>query len=74
MPFAIAPWTTARTVVRAGAEVACFPRRSKRACTTGAVMDLALGMVVSVTTDVPLAPEAGLLLGALRWPFSRQGA
>ena len=54
---------------------ACFPRRSKRACTPlGAVMGLALGMVVSVTTDVPLAPEAGLLLGALVGRFSRQGA
>jgi hypothetical protein len=31
----------------------------------GAVLGLALGIVVSVTTDVPLAPEAGLLLGAL---------
>jgi hypothetical protein len=26
---------------------------------------LALGIVVSVSTDVPLAPEVGLLLGAL---------
>jgi hypothetical protein len=31
----------------------------------GAVLGLALGIVVSVTTDVPLAPEAGLALGAL---------
>jgi hypothetical protein len=31
----------------------------------GAVMGFALGIVVSVTTDVPLAPEALLLLGAL---------
>jgi hypothetical protein len=30
----------------------------------GAVVGLALGILVSVTTDVPLAPEAGLLLGA----------
>jgi hypothetical protein len=29
------------------------------------VLGLALGIVVSVTTDVPLAPEAGLVLGAL---------
>jgi hypothetical protein len=29
------------------------------------VIGLALGIVVSLTTDVPLAPEAGLLLGAL---------
>jgi hypothetical protein len=31
----------------------------------GAVIGLALGIVVSVLTDVPLAPEAGLALGAL---------
>ena len=31
----------------------------------GAVIGLALGIVVSVTTDVPLAPEVGLVLGAL---------
>ena len=31
----------------------------------GAAIGLALGVVVSVTTDVPLAPEAGLALGAL---------
>jgi hypothetical protein len=31
----------------------------------GAVIGLALGIVVSVTTDVPLAPEAGLVLGGL---------
>jgi cobalamin synthase len=31
----------------------------------GAVVGLALGILVSVTTDVPFAPEVGLLLGAL---------
>ena len=31
----------------------------------GAVVGLAVGILVSVTTDVPLAPEVGLLLGAL---------
>ena len=30
----------------------------------GAAVGLALGILVSVTTDVPLAPEIGLLLGA----------
>jgi hypothetical protein len=35
-------------------------------------MGLALGIVVSVTTDVPLAPEAGLPLGALVGSFSRR--
>jgi hypothetical protein len=31
----------------------------------GGAVGLALGIVVSVTTDVPLAPEAGLALGVL---------
>jgi hypothetical protein len=31
----------------------------------GAAVGLALGILVSVTTDIPLAPEAGLILGAL---------
>ena len=31
----------------------------------GAVIGLALGVVVGVTTDLPLAPEGGLVLGAL---------
>ncbi len=29
----------------------------------GAAVGLALGILVSVTTDLPLAPEVGLLLG-----------
>jgi ElaB/YqjD/DUF883 family membrane-anchored ribosome-binding protein len=37
----------------------------------GAVVGLALGILVSVTTDVPFAPEAGLLLGALVGWFAR---
>jgi hypothetical protein len=41
----------------------------------GAVLGLALGIVVSLTTEVPLAPEAGLLLGALAgWLLRRRGA
>jgi hypothetical protein len=32
---------------------------------TGAVVGVAFGILVSVTTSVPFAPEAGLLLGAL---------
>jgi hypothetical protein len=41
----------------------------------GAVLGLALGIVVGVTTDVPLAPEAGLVLGALLgWLWRREGA
>jgi hypothetical protein len=40
----------------------------------GAVTGLALGILVSVTTDVPLAPEAGLALGALvGWLWRRDG-
>jgi hypothetical protein len=31
----------------------------------GAVVGLALGILVSVTTEVPFAPEIGLVLGAL---------
>ena len=35
------------------------------AIAVGAVTGLVLGILVSLTTDVPLAPEIGLLLGAL---------
>jgi hypothetical protein len=38
----------------------------------GAVIGLALGILVSVTTDVPLAPEAGVVLGALIGWLSRR--
>jgi hypothetical protein len=37
-----------------------------------ALVGLALGILVSVTTDLPLAPEIGLLLGALVGWFSRR--
>jgi hypothetical protein len=41
----------------------------------GAVLGLALGILVSATTDVPLAPEAGLVLGALiGWLLRRERA
>jgi hypothetical protein len=30
----------------------------------GAAVGLALGIIVSVTTDLPLAPEVGIVLGA----------
>jgi hypothetical protein len=39
----------------------------------GAVAGLVVGILVSVTTDVPLAPEVGLLLGALIAWLSRRG-
>jgi hypothetical protein len=35
------------------------------AIAVAAVTGLALGIVISLTTDVPLTPEAGLALGAL---------
>ena len=38
----------------------------------GAVLGLALGILVSVTTELPLAPEAGLALGALLGWLSRR--
>ena len=42
------------------------------AIAVGAVIGLVLGIVVSLTTDVPLAPEGGLLLGALAgWLLGR---
>ena len=37
-----------------------------------AVIGLVLGIIVSVTTDIPLAPEAGLVLGALVGWLSRR--
>ena len=37
----------------------------------GAVLGLALGIIVSVTTDLPFAPEGGLALGALLGWLSR---
>jgi uncharacterized membrane protein YbjE (DUF340 family) len=37
----------------------------------GAVLGLAVGIVVSATTDVPFAPEAGLAIGFLVGWFSR---
>jgi hypothetical protein len=38
----------------------------------GAAIGVALGILVSVTTDLHFAPEAGLLLGALVGWFSRR--
>ena len=39
----------------------------------GAAVGLIFGILVSVTTDVPLAPEGGLLVGALiAWGIRRE--
>lgn len=40
----------------------------------GPVIGLVLGILVSVTTDVPFAPEAGLVLGALVAWLSRRAS
>jgi hypothetical protein len=40
----------------------------------GAVVGFALGILVSVTTEVPFAPEAGLVLGVLVGWLSRREA
>jgi hypothetical protein len=40
----------------------------------GGVIGLALGILVSVTTDVPFAPELGLALGVLVGWLSRRVA
>jgi uncharacterized protein YcfJ len=48
-------------------------RRRIWAVVLGAVVGGALGIIVSVTTDVPFAPEAGLLLGGLVGWFSAAG-
>ena len=41
----------------------------------GAAIGLLLGILVSVVTDVPLAPEAGLILGGLvGWLILRRRA
>ena len=44
------------------------------AIAVGAVAVLVLGIVISLITDVPLAPEVGLALGALGgWLSRREG-
>ena len=40
----------------------------------GAVLGLALGILASATTDVPFAPEVGLVLGALAGWLARRAS
>jgi hypothetical protein len=41
----------------------------------GAAIGLAIGILASIATDVPLAPEAGLVLGAVAgWLVHRRRA
>ena len=47
------------------ADAASPERRRTWIVLTGAVVGVAIGILVSVTTRVPFAPEAGLLLGGL---------
>jgi hypothetical protein len=45
------------------------------AVAVGAVLGLLLGIVVSVASDLPFAPEGGLVLGALLgWLWRRKGS
>ncbi len=47
-------------------------RALRPAWSNRSAIGLALGIVVSVTTDLPLAPEVGLALGALVGWLSRR--
>jgi uncharacterized protein (TIGR03382 family) len=42
------------------------------AIAVGAAIGLALGVIISLTTSIPLAPESGLVLGALLGWLSRR--
>ena len=44
------------------------------AIAVGAAVGVALGIVVGVATDLPLAPEVGLVLGALAGWLSRRNS
>lgn len=48
-------------------------RRRIWSAVLGAVVGAAVGLLVGVTTDVPFAPEAGLVLGGLVGWFSAAG-
>jgi hypothetical protein len=42
------------------------------AIATGAAIGLALGILVAIATDIPLAPEGGLVIGGLLGWLSRR--
>jgi hypothetical protein len=45
----------------------------RAAIVAGGVIGLIVGIAISVTTDIPLAPEAGLALGAMiGWRSQRE--
>jgi hypothetical protein len=50
------------------------PMSTGAAIAIGATIGLALGVLVGVVTDLPLAPEAGLVLGALAGWFWGRGS
>jgi len=64
------PGRWASSSVPARSDMASRDRTRIWIVVVGAAIGLALGILVSVTTDVPLAPEGGLLLGALVAWFS----
>ena len=62
-----------RVESKVAAGMASEDRRRIWVAVAGAVIGVLLGIVVSVVTDVPFAPEAGLLIGALVGWFSAAG-
>lgn len=48
-----------------GADVTSTGGKTWPFLVAGAGIGFALGIIVSIATDVPLAPEAGLVIGAL---------
>jgi hypothetical protein len=47
-------------------------RRTWPFLVVGAAIGFALGILVSIATEIPLAPEAGLVLGALAGWLARK--
>jgi hypothetical protein len=59
-------------MVRMGVGIVKGDRRLWLFLVVGAAIGLALGIIVSLTTDVPLAPEAGLVIGVFVGWLSRR--